>query len=1039
MKSLLIGTLVVLCAGGFAGAADYTIDFESYSLGNVVGVDGWLSVGANPPTATSATVVSDASPLGGGTKCLKLTGGVGFRVARDFLADNTTGFYLLGYDFKYASTGYQSILYYPKGTTTQIFQQSSQNGGFGGFTDDDGLGPAGYVWTALIGGAPMTSNKWYRIEYYADIDARMFHTFRIYDISSGSKVLVAGSDAPTYWSGTAFTSPIGRIGFRSDSTNAAEWYEVDNFSMTQVTPSGAPNVAISSDTVYAGLEYKRRLMATPIVPATWSVLSGPSTTVSSDNLLQGWTPSTPGTTATYTVQATNTAGSSSGTWDVGVISDLFKPPVTGFVDRGRGAILTPAGALTFYPKSLLEPQTFARFPQAGNGYYNIYANINRDKNGGTVDITNCQTVLSVGLRYFQGGRNTNPYGDAPIFLRLGDAGGKNREYNTRLLYQSGGSQADPERYPSWVYRAVVLNDNAKYPFTDGSGFSPTSVSRVELWGTDWSGKGEDFVDFKDLVVSTTLGIYPVLSDDVAYANVLYRRPFMVNTCNTAPTWTKVAGPDALTIDAATGVATWTPAAEDVNKTFTVTIQATSDGGPLTLTYQVTVVPQPPTIFKSVIASSQTVSANGKEYTYQVRLLQGTEPMTWTVLAGPSGLTAGPNGVLSGWTPTAADIGKPPVTVTVKVANTAGEDTASWTVSVVACSEKGGVAMDQQINDAISAPEGTTVTFVPAALPNEPEGFCRAILSTGGGWYTGPDINLIKAGVGAVDINDLQARMEADFRYFQSPTTNTDPYGDAPVFLRLDTLDDTGAVVGSRDYSIIYGPSMKDSPDKYPVWQHKIIYLNNYGLQAYSDSGSFDPAKVGQVHLYGTDWTGGGDDFVDIKKILFTSCISGPILRAFTPDPDGARVTAEYVRAISLARGEPPITWTVLAGPTSLTVDETGKTGGWTPTTADLGTELTITVKAENSGGTATESWVARVVAKTTDLTGDGKVNIDDLDAFVQCITSEPVAGPMIPVTNPDNAKCDLDGDQDIDQTDFGIFQKCYGWTNTVATDANCAG
>ena len=42
------------------------------------------------------------------------------------------------------------------------------------------------------------------------------------------------------------------------------------------------------------------------------------------------------------------------------------------------------------------------------------------------------------------------------------------------------------------------------------------------------------------------------------------------------------------------------------------------------------------------------------------------------------------------------------------------------------------------------------------------------------------------------------------------------------------------------------------------------------------------------------------------------------------------------------------------------------------------------------------------------------------------------AGPPVEGCN----EADLDGDNDVDQSDFGLWQRCYGGTD-VAVDPNC--
>lgn len=65
------------------------------------------------------------------------------------------------------------------------------------------------------------------------------------------------------------------------------------------------------------------------------------------------------------------------------------------------------------------------------------------------------------------------------------------------------------------------------------------------------------------------------------------------------------------------------------------------------------------------------------------------------------------------------------------------------------------------------------------------------------------------------------------------------------------------------------------------------------------------------------------------------------------------------------------------------------------------------------------------------LYADGDVDGDDLSEFMAC-----VSGPAV-LWNGDCAEADFDHDGDVDQTDFGILQRCHSGANKP-TDALCA-
>jgi len=151
------------------------------------------------------------------------------------------------------------------------------------------------------------------------------------------------------------------------------------------------------------------------------------------------------------------------------------------------------------------------------------------------------------------------------------------------------------------------------------------------------------------------------------------------------------------------------------------------------------------------------------------------------------------------------------------------------------------------------------------------GFNRHNMVTvpGGWWYQYLDLNL--AGITTpghgLDLSLAGSKIEFDTRCFQDPQLNTDPYGDAPVFFRVYTYAADGdTYLGHRDFSIVYATQAPWSDDPYPAWTHVTIDING---SSFTDGGTFDPANVSRIRWYGTDWAGGGTDFVDLRNVTIT--------------------------------------------------------------------------------------------------------------------------------------------------------------------------
>jgi hypothetical protein len=94
------------------------------------------------------------------------------------------------------------------------------------------------------------------------------------------------------------------------------------------------------------------------------------------------------------------------------------------------------------------------------------------------------------------------------------------------------------------------------------------------------------------------------------------------------------------------------------------------------------------------------------------------------------------------------------------------------------------------------------------------------------------------------------------------------------------------------------------------------------------------------------------------------------------------------------------------------------------------TEDRATATAGSYTATATQNgnaWVMQAVAfrgaVPGDLDHDGHTDREDLDRLDACSS-----GPAIPYDDPACAEADLDGDGDVDQSDFGLLQSYLGAT-----------
>jgi len=107
---------------------------------------------------------------------------------------------------------------------------------------------------------------------------------------------------------------------------------------------------------------------------------------------------------------------------------------------------------------------------------------------------------------------------------------------------------------------------------------------------------------------------------------------------------------------------------------------------------------------------------------------------------------------------------------------------------------------------------------------------------------------------------------------------------------------------------------------------------------------------------------------------------------------------------------------VVQGPEGAQVSPTGLVSGWTPGLTDFGS-FVFEIEATNSEGSDTEAWVVQVVS-WSDLDLDGDVDQTDFGLFQKCLSGDGLGY----VDGCENA--DLQEDGDVDALDFQILQSC---------------
>ncbi len=417
---------------------------------------------------------------------------------------------------------------------------------------------------------------------------------------------------------------------------------------------------------------------------------------------------------------------------------------------------------------------------------------------------------------------------------------------------------------------------------------------------------------------------------------------------------------------------------------------------------------------------------GSAYDQQLTLQGGTTPFTWTVLAGPAGLTVDENGYVSGWTPQ-ADQANQTFTITVQVSNSAGSDEETWQVRVEPL-PPGVVAFFPFNTDA----EGWTLdtwksgSYDLGAMDWTATGGCFAghLRSTGSGG-TNNDNNCTREG--GIITREISTAGYDSIRvdYYVTTQLNNPP---------------TVGCTGSCANQLLEG----SCEDKLAVY--------------YSTNGTNGPWILAQVLTEGSDlpstWTRQSIDLSDVPAVADNPNFALRFKWQFNTEDDVGRVDSIMVRR---ATNNPP---TVDAGPDQEVLLSTGvllagtviddylpdpprqvtvlwsKASGLgqvtfgNPQAAETTASFTmpgiyvLRLTANDSELSAADTVTITVhLGKVPDFDQDGDVDLEDFGHLQECYSGSGIA----PRSGCNNA--DLDDDNDVDQTDFTCFKSCLRGPN----------
>ncbi|MEW6413300.1 MAG: putative Ig domain-containing protein, partial [Candidatus Zixiibacteriota bacterium] len=387
----------------------------------------------------------------------------------------------------------------------------------------------------------------------------------------------------------------------------------------------------------------------------------------------------------------------------------------------------------------------------------------------------------------------------------------------------------------------------------------------------------------------------------------------------APTFALTTAPAGMTIDAISGLVSWTP--DDVGD-FGVTIEASNVAGTAVQSFTIAVAGIAPSFTSTPITSG----TYGVAYSYDADA-DGYPAPTFALTTAPAGMTIDANGLVS-WTPD--DVGD--FGVTIEASNVAGTAVQSFTIAVA------GIAPTFTSTPITNAGFEVLYTYdadadgYPAptfALTTFPAGMTIDAISGLVSWT--PD-----------DVGDFAVVIEAANAFgtdVQSFTVTVGGIG--PVFTSTPVLTGTYGVAYSYDANA----------SGYPVPTFALATAPaGMTIDAISGLVSWIPGDVGDFDVI----IEATNDFGTAVQ-SFTIAVGG-IAPSFTSTPV---LTGDYGVAYSYdadADGYPAPTFALTTAPAGMTIDGAGLVS-WTPD--DVG-DFDVTIEASNVAGTAVQSFTIAV-------------------------------------------------------------------------------
>ncbi len=422
----------------------------------------------------------------------------------------------------------------------------------------------------------------------------------------------------------------------------------------------------------------------------------------------------------------------------------------------------------------------------------------------------------------------------------------------------------------------------------------------------------------------------------------------------------VSGPTGATIDPASGRFRWTPTASDVGQV-NLTIGVTDASNSLTTrSFAIDVTNNAPNALPLLIQLPRNSAAIGHEYLSQIRASDGLRrPVTWSLVAGPSGLTMSSVGLLR-WTPISGDLGAKTVRLLATTADGATQG-VEFTIEVLGWLTNSDPEITSKPN--LSAVAGREYRYQVLATDTDRDSLSFSLLSAPECMSIHPELGIIawtpaldqlgSAGV-TVQVTDATGANAA-----QSFSLRVGRTGGPPM---ITSVPGTEAYVGQGYLHTILTSDAEGDTLLYGLLTAPI------GMQIASTTGeiSWTPSldQIGQqiVAIEVSDGTGSATTQSFAVRVRDGAPNDPPQIVSRSPRFGSVGTPFSYtVQAVD--RENTTITYSLGRGPAGMTVDASTGVVHWTPTLGHVGKSIVTLLASDAGGASAIESFELDVLAE----------------------------------------------------------------------------